>query len=102
MVESKSVVAQIELRIGDIEMNFRFGVSDHRTERRERKKRGKYRWTWFLYISDGREEVEGSMGESKMAVWSNKEQKGEEKSVGESVDGEAEKEWLNVKEEIIF
>ena len=42
------------------------------------------------------------MGESKMAVWSNKEQKGEEKSVGESVDGEAEREWLNVKEEIIF
>ena len=41
MVESKSVVAQIERRIGNFEMNFRFGISDHRIERREPKKRGK-------------------------------------------------------------
>ena len=41
MVESKSVVAQIERRIGNSEMNLRFGISDHRTERREPKKGGK-------------------------------------------------------------
>ena len=40
MVKSKSVVAQIERRIGNSEMNFRFGISDHRTERREPKKNG--------------------------------------------------------------
>ena len=39
MVESKSVVAQIELRISNSKMNFRFGVSNHRTERREPKKK---------------------------------------------------------------
>lgn len=41
MVESKSMVAQIELGIGDSKMNFWFGVSDHKTERREPKKKGK-------------------------------------------------------------
>ena len=51
MVESKSVVAQIELRIGDIEMNFRFGVSDHRTERKKRKKKGKKTGEPDFYIS---------------------------------------------------
>ena len=75
-------------------MNFRFDVANsvyqiiEQREESEKKrgKKGKNRWTWFLYISDGREELEGSMGESKMAVWSCKEKKGEEKSVWESVD----------------
>ena len=40
MIESKSMAAQIELQIGNSEMNFRFGVSDHKTERREKKKGG--------------------------------------------------------------
>ena len=38
MVKSKSVMAQIERRISNSEMNFRFSISDHRTKGREPKK----------------------------------------------------------------
>ena len=52
MVESKSVVAQIELRIGNSKMNFRFDVSDHRTERREKKngEKGKKKLVNLIFI----------------------------------------------------
>ena len=73
MVESKSVVAQIERRIGNSEMNFRFGISNHKTERRARKKRGKKgkkigEPNFYRSVMVRREEVEGSMRERKMAV----------------------------------
>ena len=55
------MVAQIELRIGDIEMNFRFDVADSvyqiKEQREESQKKGEKR--------EKTGEPEGSMGESK-------------------------------------
>ena len=103
MVESKSVVAQIERRIGNSEMNFRFGISDHRTERREPKKNGEkkkkigepdfYRSVMVERKLKGEWERERWRCEAEKRKW-------EKKRVWERGDGAAEMEGLKVKDDI--
>ena len=86
-------------------MNFRFGVSDHRTERREPKKKGKKGKK-----TDEPDFYRSVMVERKLkGVWererwryeAEKSKRGR-KRVWQRRDGEAEKEWLNLKDDVIF
>ena len=96
MVKSKSVVAQIERRIGNSEMNFRFGISDHRTKRREPKKI----WEKGKKKTGEPDFYRSVMVERKLkGVWERErwhreaeKSKREKKRVWESGDGEAENE----------
>ena len=82
-------------------MNFRFYISDHRTERRKRKKKGKKK-------TDEPDFYRSVMVERKLkGVWERErwrceveKSKWEKKRVWERGDGEAEMEWLNVKDDI--
>ena len=94
--------AILELQIGDSKINFRFDVSNHRTKRREQKKGEKKTDEPNFYRSVMVERKLKGVWERERWQCEAEKSKREKKRVWESGDGEAKKEWMNVKDEVIF
>ena len=93
---------KLELQIGNSEINFRFNVSNHRTKRREQKKGEKKTDEPNFYRSVMVERKLKGVWERERWQCEAEKSKREKKRVWESGDGEAKKEWMNVKDEVIF